>query len=91
MSFTAKKNKSIRKKLIIFVIILGLIISIGFIYLNTDNLKKRNYELNQPENLIMDFTIYPSTIPENELLRIDEAKKLYESAFDDNVFYGVFN
>ncbi|MCX8728704.1 hypothetical protein [Gilliamella sp. B2838] len=91
MSYTTKKNKSIRKKLIIFVIILGLIISIGFIYLNTDNSKKRNYELNQPENLIMDFTIYPSTIPENELLRIDEAKKLYDSAFDDGVFYGVVN
>ncbi|MCX8712544.1 sel1 repeat family protein [Gilliamella sp. B3464] len=89
MNYTAKKNKSIRKKLIIFVIILGLIISIGFIYLNTDNLKKQNYELNQPENLIRDFTIYPSTIPENELLRIDEAKKLYESAFDDQVFYAV--
>ncbi|MCX8640842.1 hypothetical protein J3U37_12065, partial [Gilliamella sp. B3172] len=37
----------------------------------------------------MDFTIYPSTIPENQLLRIDEAKKLYESAFDDGVYYGV--
>ncbi|OCL24964.1 hypothetical protein A9G03_02750 [Gilliamella sp. wkB171] len=91
MSFTAKKNKSIRKKLIIFVTFFGLIISIGLIYLNTDNSKKRNYELNQPENLIMDFTIYPSTIPENELLRIDEAKKLYDSAFDHSVFYGVVN
>lgn len=89
MNYPAKKNKSIRKKLPIFVIILGFIIGIGLIYLSSDNSKKRNHELNQPENLIMDFTIYPSTIPENQLLRIHEAKKLYESAFDDQVFHAV--
>ncbi|MFQ1005878.1 hypothetical protein [Gilliamella sp. CG22] len=89
MKHPAKKNKSIRKKLPIFVIILGFIIGIGLIYLSSDNSKKRNHELNQPENLIMDFTIYPSTIPENQLLRIHEAKKLYESAFDDQVFHAV--
>ena len=89
MNYPAKKNRSIRKKLAIFVIILGFIIGIGLIYLSSDNSKKRNHELNQPENLIMDFTIYPSSIPENQLLRIHEAKKLYESAFDDQVFHAV--
>ena len=89
MNYPAKKNESIRKKLTVFVIILGFIIGIGLIYLSSDNSKKRNHELNQPENFIMDFKIYPSTIPENELLRIDEAKKLYESAFDDEVFHAV--
>ncbi|TSJ98255.1 hypothetical protein, partial [Gilliamella apicola] len=37
----------------------------------------------------MDYTIYPSTIPENQLLRIEEAKELYRRAFDDQVFYAV--
>jgi hypothetical protein len=39
----------------------------------------------------MDYTIYPSTIPQHQLLRIDEAQEVYESAFDDQVFYGVRN
>ncbi|WP_238610628.1 hypothetical protein [Candidatus Schmidhempelia bombi] len=46
-------------------------------------------QLTQSENITMDYTIYPSTIPQHQLLRIDEAQKLYESAFDDQVFYGV--
>ncbi|MCX8650545.1 hypothetical protein J3U21_09545 [Gilliamella sp. B2776] len=75
--------------MIIFVIILGFIIGIGLIYLSNDDSKKQNHELNQPENLIIDLTIYPSTIPENQLLHIKEAKKLYESAFDDQVFHAV--
>ncbi|MBI0032105.1 hypothetical protein H3S75_12745 [Gilliamella sp. B14384G15] len=37
----------------------------------------------------MDYTIYPSTIPENQLLRIEEAEKLYRGAFNDQVFYAV--
>ncbi|WP_144063999.1 hypothetical protein, partial [Gilliamella sp. A7] len=37
----------------------------------------------------MDYTIYPSTIPENQLLRIKEAKELYSRAFDDQIFYTV--
>ncbi|MCT6891059.1 MAG: hypothetical protein M3Z87_15615, partial [Lactobacillus sp.] len=43
----------------------------------------------QQDNIIMDYTIYPSTIPENQLLRIKEAKELYSRAFDDQVFYTV--
>ncbi|AHN25479.1 hypothetical protein GAPWK_0902 [Gilliamella apicola] len=37
----------------------------------------------------MDYTIYPSTIPENQLLRIEEAKELYRRAFDNQVYYAV--
>ena len=36
----------------------------------------------------MDYTIYPSTIPESQLLRIEEAEKLYHQAFH-NGFNGV--
>ncbi|MFQ0996611.1 hypothetical protein [Gilliamella sp. CG25] len=39
----------------------------------------------------MDLTIYPSTIPENQLLRIHEAEELYRSSFEDGTFFGVTN
>ena len=87
MNYPTRTIQSLLKKLIICVI--GFCVVISLIYLNTDHSKKRNHKLNQLENLPMDFTIYPSTIPENQLLRIDEAKKLYESAFDDQVFHAV--
>ncbi|WP_143422943.1 hypothetical protein, partial [Gilliamella apicola] len=37
----------------------------------------------------MDYTIYLSTIPENQLLRIEEAKELYRRAFDNQLYYAV--
>ncbi|SCC23410.1 hypothetical protein [Gilliamella intestini] len=87
MSYSTKATKSILKKLIILVIVFCVIIGIVHYYCyNSTNLDDNPI---QSENITMDYTIYPSTIPENELLRIDEAKKLYQYAFDDQVFYGV--
>ncbi|WP_267348775.1 hypothetical protein [Gilliamella sp. B2969] len=68
-----------------------MVISLYQLYFNQSSDNQVNVGFVESKNLIMDFTIYPSTIPENELLRIDEAKKLYESAFDDSIFYGVVN
>ncbi len=66
-----------------------MVISLYQFYFNQSSDRQVNFGFVESENLPMDFTIYPSTIPENQLLRIDEAKKLYESAFDDGVYYGV--
>ncbi|MFQ0973921.1 hypothetical protein [Gilliamella sp. CG35] len=82
-------TKLIPKNVIAFVI--GICFVIGSICFYKNNMQNLNSEHNQRENVPMDFTIYSSTIPENQLLRIHEAKKLYESAFDDGVFYGVVN
>ncbi|WP_141673805.1 hypothetical protein, partial [Gilliamella sp. Choc5-1] len=82
-----KKIISIKKKFKILVI--GLFAIIGIVYFYFDHLLNLDDNLVQPETIIMDYTIYPSTIPENELLRIDEAEQLYRHAFDDQVFYGV--
>ena len=49
----------------------------------------RDFGFVDTENITMDYTIYPSTIPENQLLRIKEAKELYSRAFDNQVFYTV--
>ncbi|MFQ0973920.1 hypothetical protein [Gilliamella sp. CG35] len=68
-----------------------MVISLYQLYFNQSLDSQVNVGFVESENLPMDFTIYSSTIPENQLLRIDEAKKLYESAFDDGVFYGVVN
>ena len=73
------------------VMVMIMVISLYQLYFNQSSDNQVNVGFVEPENLIMDFTIYPSTIPENELLRIDEAKKLYNSAFDHSVFYGVVN
>ncbi|MFQ0995691.1 hypothetical protein ACGH6Q_11870 [Gilliamella sp. BG2] len=83
-----KTTKSILKKITIAI---GFCLIIGIVYFYFDNSLNLDDNLVQPETTIMDYTIYPSTIPENELLRIDEAKKLYRYAFDDQVFYGVVN
>ena len=66
-----------------------MVISLYQFYFNQSSDSQVDFGFVESENLPMDFTIYPSTIPENQLLRIDEAKKLYESAFDDGVYYGV--
>ncbi|MCX8617918.1 sel1 repeat family protein [Gilliamella sp. B2923] len=84
MSSLNQIAKMVSKKLISIEIIFCF--AIGLAYFYADNLHR---ELIHQQDLSMDFTIYPSTIPENQLLRIDEAKKLYESAFDDGVYYGV--
>lgn len=87
MNYPTKIIISIKKKLIILVI--GLCVIIGIVHFYCDNSTNLDYNPIQSENITMDYTIYPSTIPENELLRIDEAKKLYRYAFDDQVFHGV--
>lgn len=87
MNYSTKATKSILKKLIILVIVFCVII--GIVHYYCDNSTNLDYNPIQSENITMDYTIYPSTIPENELLRIDEAKKLYRYAFDDQVFHGV--
>jgi hypothetical protein len=83
-----KTAKSILKKITIAI---GFCLIICIVYFYFDNSLNLDDNLVQPETTIMDYTIYPSTIPENQLLRIDEAEKLYRYAFDDQVFYGVVN
>ena len=85
MNKSTKIKKTIQKKLIVFSICLIICILICYFYnlINSDN------NSIQQDNIIMDYTIYPSTIPENQLLRIEEAKELYRRAFDDQVFYAV--
>ena len=52
--------------------------------------QNRNFGFVDAKNITMDYTIYPSTIPESQLLRIEEAEKLYRQAFHDG-FNGVLS
>lgn len=70
---------------------MGCSVIIGIVLFYCDDTKNIYEHPVKPENTPLDMTIYPSTIPENQLLRIDEAKKLYQSAFEDQVFYAVVN
>ena len=85
MNKSTKTKKTIQKKSIVFIICLIICILLCYFYnlINSDN------NSIQQDNITMDYTIYPSTIPENQLLRIEEAKELYRRAFDDQVFYAV--
>ena len=85
MNKSTKTKKTIQKKLIVFSICLIICILICYFYnlINSDN------NSIQQDNIIMDYTIYPSTIPENQLLRIEEAERLYSRAFDNQVYYAV--
>ena len=85
MNKSTKIKKTIQKKSIAFSICLIICILICYFY----NLINSENNSIQQDNIIMDYTIYPSTIPENQLLRIEEAKELYRRAFDDQVFYAV--
>ena len=89
MNYPARTTKFLSKKLIIFVICFCFVS--GLIYLNFNNSQNLYHKINQPKNVPMDYTIYPSTIPENQLLRIDEAEELYRSSFEDGKFWGVTN
>ena len=44
-------------------------------------------QLQEAKNV--DYTIYPSSLPSNELLRVKEAEELYDLAFDGNTFFAV--
>ena len=85
MNKSTKIKKTIQKKLIVFSICLIICILICYFYnlINSDN------NSIQQDNIIMDYTIYLSTIPENQLLRIEEAERLYSRAFDNQVYYAV--
>ena len=85
MNKSTKIKKTIQKKSIVFSICLIICILICYFYnlINSDN------NSIQQDNIIMDYTIYLSTIPENQLLRIEEAKELYRRAFDNQVYYAV--
>ncbi len=85
MNNTTKITKRIQKKSIAIGIFLIVSIVLFHFYnsINSDN------NSIQQDNIIMDYTIYPSTIPENQLLRIEEAERLYRQAFDNEVFYAV--
>ncbi|OCG33455.1 hypothetical protein A9G29_04205 [Gilliamella sp. Fer2-1] len=73
------------KLMLIFISTL-MVISICLFYF-CFSAQSKNYV--ESETIPMDYTIYPSTIPENQLLRIGEAEQLYRHAFDDQVFHGV--
>ena len=60
-----------------------------FLYFHHLSKQDRDFGFVDTENITMDYTIYLSTIPENQLLRIEEAEKLYRGAFNDQVFYAV--
>ena len=85
MNNSTKIAKTIHKKSKAFSICLIICILLCYFYnlINSDN------NSIQQDNIIMDYTIYPSTIPENQLLRIEEAKELYRRAFDNQVYYAV--
>ena len=85
MNNSTKITKRIPQKLTAIGIFFIVSIALFHFYnsINSDN------NSIQQDNIIMDYTIYPSTIPENQLLRIKEAKELYSRAFDNQVFYTV--
>ncbi|MCX8592784.1 hypothetical protein, partial [Gilliamella sp. B3804] len=88
------KNRKLKRskfKIVMLAMSVIMVISLYQLYFNQSLDSQVNVGFVESENLPMDFTIYSSTIPENQLLRIDEAKKLYQSAFNDGVFYGVVN
>ena len=60
-----------------------------FLYFHHLFKQDRDFGFVDTENITMDYTIYPSTIPENQLLRIEEAKELYRRAFDNQLYYAV--
>ncbi|MFQ1005877.1 hypothetical protein [Gilliamella sp. CG22] len=86
------KNSKLKRskfKIVMLAMSVIMVISLYQLYFNQSLDSQVNVGFVESENLPMDYTIYPSTIPENQLLRIHEAKKLYESAFDDQVFHAV--
>ena len=83
MNNSTQITKRIPKKTIAIGIFLSIVLFHFYNSINSDN------NSIQQDNIIMDYTIYPSTIPENQLLRIEEAEKLYHRAFFDSLYYAV--
>ena len=84
-------NNKVKQSKFKILLVISIIMAIGGYFLYFHHLFKqdRDFGFVDTENITMDYTIYPSTIPENQLLRIEEAKELYRRAFDDQVFYAV--
>ena len=84
-------NNKVKQSKFKRLLVISIIMAIGGYFLYFHHLFKqdRDFGFVDTENITMDYTIYPSTIPENQLLRIEEAKELYRRAFDDQVFYAV--
>ncbi|OTQ55028.1 hypothetical protein, partial [Gilliamella sp. A7] len=84
-------NNKVKQSKFKILLAISIIMAIGSYFLYFHHLFKqdRDFGFVDTENITMDYTIYPSTIPENQLLRIKEAKELYSRAFDDQVFYTV--
>ncbi|OTQ58562.1 sel1 repeat family protein, partial [Gilliamella sp. A7] len=84
-------NNKVKQSKLKILLAISIIMAIGSYFLYFHHLFKqdRDFGFVDTENITMDYTIYPSTIPENQLLRIKEAEKLYHQAFDDQIFYTV--
>ena len=84
-------NNKVKQSKLKRLLVISIIMAIGGYYLYFHHLFKqdRDFRFVDTENITMDYTIYPSTIPENQLLRIEEAERLYRQAFDNEVFYAV--
>ena len=84
-------NNKVKQSKFKRLLVISIIMAIGgyFLYFHHLSKQDRDFGFVDTENITMDYTIYLSTIPENQLLRIEEAKELYRRAFDDQVFYAV--
>ncbi|MFQ0996612.1 hypothetical protein [Gilliamella sp. CG25] len=88
------KNSKLKRskfKIVMLAMSVIMIISLYQLYFNQSLDSQVNVGFVESENLPMDYTVYPSTIPENKLLRIHEAEELYRSSFEDGKFFGVTN
>ena len=85
MNDSSKITKRIQKK----TIAIGIFFIVSILLFHFYNSINSNNNSIQQDNISMDYTIYRSTIPENQLLRIEEAKELYRRAFDNQLYYAV--
>lgn len=84
-----KKHTNI---LILFLIIsLILNIKLYFDYQQLKEIKPYFGYQQIKETKTVDYTIYPASLPANELLRVQEAKELYSIAFNSGSFFAVSN
>ena len=85
MNDSSKITKRIQKK----TIAIGIFFIVSIVLFHFYNSINSDNNSIQQDNISMDYTIYRSTIPENQLLRIEEAKELYRRAFDNQLYYAV--
>ena len=84
-------NNKVKQSKFKRLLVISIIMAIGgyFLYFHYLFKQDRDFGFVDTENITLDYTIYLSTIPENQLLRIEEAKELYRRAFDNQVYYAV--